>query len=176
VLFKELEPQRRRAEFARSRYLNEGTDDALPSLVLLASLVLIVECDHSNDPLACLTYARDRAVRIALTDASSGSGKIRPRHVIAQVLIVASRKFGVADARTIDLISTIAHDLLVLGSVLVDISAELGSPACDHLLRGLGTTFADTCRMAAEWAHMTGIPEHMALAKELKKLSESTGS
>jgi hypothetical protein len=175
-LFEELEPKRRRAEFVRSRYLAEGQNDALPSLILLASLVWMVENDRSNDPSNDLVYVRDRALRIALTDAWTGSSELRPRDVIVRAIVVAIEKFGVADMKTIDLVSPMAHELHVLGPVLIHISDGLGSAARDRLLMALGGTFDDMRRTAVEWAHVTGMLEDVALAKALQEMPENTSS
>jgi hypothetical protein len=166
TLFEELEPQRRRGEFGRSRYLDQGHEDALPGLLLLASLVWLVENDHSSDPVLHLAYVRDRALRIALTDASSGSHKVRPWDVIVRALTAASTKFGIADAKTIDLVSPIAHERRVLGPLLVHISADFGSAA---RARASGTPCSSGLWLEDQRRHHCGVSPCRACSSSSSK-------
>jgi hypothetical protein len=70
----------------------------------------------------------------------------------------------------------VAHELHVLGPVLVHISDGLGSAARTRLLMALGGTFDDMRRTAVEWAHVTGMLEDVALAKALEEMSENASS
>ena len=168
-LFEELEPQRRRGEFARTRSELPRT---LPSLVLLYVLADLVKEGHVREPEAALAYVVDRARRIALTYPMTLELHVKPLAIVATGIGVACSQFGATDERTVRLLRSVSGDVRALGTVIAHMGF-LGRDRRAEMLAAVQMPFETLCRGVEEISGATGSPVDSGLLSALRELEAS---
>lgn len=161
-MFVAMEPVRRRWEFSKHYLEHHGE---LPSLLLLVAFTNLVLRGCSPQPERDLAFARDRALRLALTNATSGEPALRAREVVALTLTAACSMFGAADPRTETLARPFAQDREVLGHLLHRLAQSDDPSAIERLMLNLGRTPDEVVANATEWAEATGHPFDRVVAE-----------